>query len=116
MLAFFANITPHGKGDSNLIEVKDSIGNITYQKEIEKWTRRKNDLQRNIVDFENKFLANYDKDTSITKSNKVRSKPVIILQDARNKGSQWSYFERKPSLVFFQNNSTDYPYFWHLGV
>ena len=40
MLAFFANITPHGKGE-NLIEVKDSIGNITYQKEIEKWNRTK---------------------------------------------------------------------------
>ncbi|MBT7651381.1 MAG: DUF1549 domain-containing protein, partial [Opitutae bacterium] len=35
MLSFFANITPHGRGDSNLIEVKDSSGNITYQKEIE---------------------------------------------------------------------------------
>ena len=84
--SLFANITPHGKGESNLIEVKDSIGNITYQKEIEKWTGRKNELQRNIVDFENTFLANYEKDKSITKSNKVRAKPVIILQDARDKG------------------------------
>ena len=41
--------------------MKDSIGNITYQKEIEKWTGRKNELQRNIVDFENTFLANYEK-------------------------------------------------------
>ena len=107
MLAFFANITPHGKGESNLIEVKDSIGNITYQKEIEKWTRRKNDLQRNIVDFENKFLSNYEKDKSITKSNKVRSKPVIILQDARNKGSQWSYLERKPSQDWIEVGYND---------
>ena len=97
MLAFFANITPHGKGDSNLVEVKDSIGNITYQKEIGNWTGRKNELQRNIVDFENTFLANYEKDKSITKTNKVRAKPVIILQDARDKGSQWRYLERKPS-------------------
>ena len=107
MLAFFANITPHGKGDSNLIEVKDSIGNITYQKEIEKWTGRKNELQRNIVDFENTFLANYEKDKSITKSNKVRAKPVIILQDARNKGSQWSYLERKPSQDWIEVGYND---------
>lgn len=107
MLAFFANITPHGRGDSNLIEVKDSIGNVTYQKEIEKWTGRKNDLQRNIVDFENKFLSNYEKDKSITKSNKVRSKPVIILQDAKNKGSQWSYLERKPSQDWIEVGYND---------
>ena len=107
MLAFFANITPHGKGDSNLIEVRDSIGNITYHKEIEKWTGRKNELQRNIVDFENTFLANYEKDKSITKTTKVRAKPVIILQDARNKGSQWSYLERKPSQDWIEVGYND---------
>mgnify|MGYP001329577883 FL=1 len=31
MLAFFANITPHSKREENLVEVKDSIGNITYK-------------------------------------------------------------------------------------
>ena len=101
MLAFFANITPHGKGDSNLVEVKDSIGNITYQKEIGNWTGRKNELQRNIVDFENTFLANYEKDKSITKTNKVRAKPVIILQDARDKeasGDIWKENQAQTGL------------------
>jgi hypothetical protein len=107
MLAFFANITPHGKGDSNLIEVKDSIGNITYQKEIENWTGRKNELQRNITDFENTFLTNYEKDKSITKTNKVRAKPVIILKDARDKGTQWSYLERKPSQDWIEVGYSD---------
>ena len=107
MLAFFANITPHGRGDSNLIEVKDSIGNITYQKETEKWTGRKNELQRNIVDFENTFLTNYEKDKSITKTNKVRAKPVIILKDARDKGTQWSYLERKPSQDWIEVGYND---------
>jgi hypothetical protein len=107
MLAFFANITPHGKGDSNLIEVKDSIGNITYQKEIENWTGRKNELQRNIIDFENTFLTNYEKDKSITKTNKVRAKPVIILKDARDKGTQWSYLERKPSQDWIEVGYSD---------
>ena len=70
MLSFFANITPHGKREENLVEVKDSIGNITYQNEIEVWNRQRNHLQRHIVDFEEKFLAKYDNDSSIPKSEK----------------------------------------------
>ena len=97
MLSFFANITPHGRREANIVEVKDSIGNITYQNEIEVWNRQRNHLQKQIVDFEEKFLTKYDSDTSIRKSEKVRAKPVILLEDARNKGSQWNYLERKPT-------------------
>ena len=32
----------------------------------------------------------------ILKSEKVRAKPVILLQNATGKGSQWSYLERRP--------------------
>ena len=97
MLSFFTNITPHGRREANTVEVKDSIGNITYQNEIEVWNRQRNHLQKQIVDFEEKFLTKYDSDTSIRKSEKVRAKPVILLEDARNKGSQWNYLERKPT-------------------
>ena len=97
MLSFFANITPHGRREANIVEVKDSIGNITYQNEIEVWNRQRNHLQKQIVDFEEKFLTKYDSDTSIRKSEKVRAKPVILLEDARKKGSPWNYFEKKPT-------------------
>ena len=96
MLSFFANITPHGKREANIVEVKDSIGNVTYQKEIEVWNRQRNHLQKQIVDFEEKFLTKYDSDISILKSEKVRAKPVILLQNATGKGTQWSYLERRP--------------------
>ena len=81
------------------MEVKDSIGNITYQNEIEVWNRQRNHLQKQIVDFEEKFLAKYDSDIPILKSEKIRAKPVILLQDATGKGSQWSYLERRPPLI-----------------
>ena len=97
MLAFFANITPHGKREENLVEVKDTIGNITYQNEIEVWNRQRNHLQKQIFDFEEKFLARYNSDKSVLKTKKTRAKPVILLQDAKGKGNHWSYLERKPS-------------------
>ena len=50
------------------MEVKDSIGNITYQNEIEVWNRQRNHLQKQIVDFEEKFLAKYNRDEFILKA------------------------------------------------
>jgi hypothetical protein len=114
MLSFFANITPHGRGDSNLIEVKDSSGNITYQKEIERWTERKNDLQRRIVDFEEKFLAKYESDESVHKTEKTRAKPVILLQNATGKGTQWNYLERLPPAEWIEVGYNDQD--WKSGL
>ena len=96
MLSFFANITPHGKGDSNLVEVKDQVGNKTYESDIQKWELRRQTLRSLMTGFEEKFLVAFHKDASIQKSNKVRAKPVLLLEDARGKGSQWNYLERKP--------------------
>ncbi|MFL2938372.1 MAG: PSD1 and planctomycete cytochrome C domain-containing protein [Opitutales bacterium] len=114
MLSFFANITPHGKREENIVEVKDSIGNITYQNEIEVWNGKRNHLQKHIVDFEEKFIAKYDSDTSILKSEKVRAKPVILLEDARSKGTQWNYLERKPSQEWIEVGYDDKH--WNRGM
>ena len=96
MLAFFANITPHGKREENIVEVKDSIGNITYKNEIKVWNRLRNHLQRHVFDFEEKFFAKYVSDTSIKKSENIQAKPSILIEDARGNGSQWNYTEREP--------------------
>jgi hypothetical protein len=114
MLAFFANITPHSKREENLVEVKDAIGNITYKNEIKVWNRLRNHLQRHIFDFEEKFLAKYDNDTSIAKSVKNLPKPIILLEDARGKGSQWQYTERKPAQEWIEVGYNDKD--WNSGV
>ena len=114
MLAFFANITPHSKREENLVEVKDSIGNITYKNEIKVWNRLRNLLQRHIFDFEEKFLAKYDTDTSIAKSEKKLAKPIILIEDARGKGSQWHYTERKPAQEWIEVGYNDKD--WNSGM
>ena len=114
MLAFFANITPHSKREENLVEVKDSIGNITYKNEIKVWNRLRNHLQRHIFDFEEKFLAKYDNDTSIAKSEKNLPKPIILIEDARGKGSHWQYTEREPAQEWIEVGYNDNN--WNSGV
>jgi hypothetical protein len=107
MLSFFANITPHGKREENLVEVKDSIGNITYKNEIKVWNRLRNHLQRHIFDFEEKFLVKYDSDISTIKSGKVRAQPITLVEDARSKGNQWNYTEKKPAQEWIEVGYND---------
>ena len=40
MLSFFANVSPHGKGNTNLVKVKATKGNLQFTKQFEKWSRR----------------------------------------------------------------------------
>ena len=102
MLSFFANITPHGRGDSNVVEVKGQVGNKTYESDIQKWELRRQTLRSLMTGFEEKFLVAFRKDASIPKSTKVRTKPVLLLEDARGKGSQWNYLERKPKQEWIE--------------
>ena len=40
MLSFFANVSPHGKGNTNLIKVQSTEGNLQFTNQFEKWSRR----------------------------------------------------------------------------
>ena len=113
MLSFFANITPHGKREENIVEVKDSIGNISYKNEIKVWNRLRNHLQRHIFEFEEKFLAKYDSDSFNIKSKKVRAQPIILINDARGDGNQWNYTERKPAQEWTEVGFNDND--WNTG-
>jgi len=41
------------------------------------------------------FSSNTISDDFHSKSEKVRAKPIILLEDARGKGSQWNYTEKE---------------------
>ena len=102
MLSFFANVSPHGKGNTNLVKVQATKGNLQFAKQFEKWSRREKDLQRQIDDFETKFLVQFNEDLLLEKSSKIRSKPVVLISDARANGSTWNYSLEKPADDWFE--------------
>ena len=102
MLSFFANISPHGKGKTNLVKVQGSKGNSQFSNQFEKWSRREKDLQRQIDDFESKFLGKLNEDLLLEKPSKIRNKPVVLLTDARTGGSTWNYSTEKPTDDWFE--------------
>lgn len=102
MLSFFANVSPHGKGKTNLVKVQEAKGNAQFSNEFEKWSRREKDLQRQIDGFESKFLVKFDEDLLLEKSSKIRSKPVVLISDARAEASTWNYSTEKPGDDWFE--------------
>ena len=102
MLSFFANVSPHGKGGTNLVKVQGAKGNSQFSNQFEKWSRREKDLQRQIDSFESKFLVKFDEDLLLEKSSKIRNKPVVLVSDARAGTSTWSFSTEKPSDDWFE--------------
>ena len=102
MLSFFANVSPHGKGGTNLTKVQGSKGNIQFTGQFEKWLRREKDLRRQIGDFEGKFLVKYNQDLLLEKSSKIRNKAVLLISDARSIGDIWKYTTNKPAESWFE--------------
>ncbi len=102
MLSFFANVSPHGKGNTNLVKVQATKGNLQFSKQFEKWSLREKDLHRQIDDFESKFLVKFNEDLLLEKSSKIRSKPVVLISDARANGSTWNYSLEKPADDWFE--------------
>ncbi|MFP6894877.1 MAG: DUF1549 domain-containing protein, partial [Opitutales bacterium] len=87
MLSFFANVSPHGKGNTNLVKVQGAKGNSQFDNQYEKWSRRERDLRRQIDGFEEKFLVKFNEDLLLEKSSKTRKKPIVLIPDARVSGS-----------------------------
>ena len=56
MLAFFANVSPHGKGGTNLRTVESYQGNTAYDKQIADWKKWEDDIRRQLEAIEKDFL------------------------------------------------------------
>ena len=102
MLSFFANVSPHGKGGTNLVKVQGAKGNSQFDNQYEKWSRREKDLQRQIDGFEEKFLVKLNEDLLLEKPSKTKNKPIVLISDARAGGSAWSFSYEKPADDWFE--------------
>ena len=49
-----------------------------------------------------KFLVKFDEDLLLEKSSKIRSKPVVLISDARAGTSTWSFSTEKPADDWFE--------------
>ena len=95
MLSFFANVSPHGKGNTNLVKVQATKGNLQFAKQFEKWTSRKGRKDQ-IDDFETKFLVQFNDDPLEEISNQKQTR--CLISDAEQMDRLGTILE-KPSTI-----------------
>ena len=104
MLAFFANVSPHGKGGTNLRTVESYQGNTAYDKQIADWKKREDDIRRQLEAIEKDFLEELALRRPGIKVLKPGQKVKIIplVKDARAGETVWNYTFKKPEDHWFE--------------
>ena len=106
LLSFFANVSNHGKGKTNLVKVESFSGNGAYDKQFEQWSKRDGDLRRQLDKIEKDFLEELELRQPEIKVNKpgknTKAKQNIILHDARSGEVAWNYSTKKPDDHWFE--------------
>ena len=106
MLAFFANVSNHGKGKANLVKVESFSGNGQFQKQFDQWKKREDDLRKQLDKIEKDFLDELtlrQPEIKVKKpGNNAKVKQNVILHDARTGQVNWNYLNKKPEAHWFE--------------
>ena len=104
MLAFFANVSPHGKGGTNLRTVESYKGNEAYDNQLAAWKKREEDIRKKLETIEKDFLEELTLRQPGIKVLKPGQKGKILplLRDARAGESVWNYSFKKPENHWFE--------------
>jgi mono/diheme cytochrome c family protein len=106
LLSFFANVSNHGKGGTNLVKVENFSGNGQFQEQYDQWKKREDGLRKQLDKIEEDFLeelALRQPDVKVTKSGKnSKLKQNILLHDARTGQVNWIYTTKKPAGHWFE--------------
>ncbi|MFP6900747.1 MAG: DUF1549 domain-containing protein, partial [Opitutales bacterium] len=106
LLSFFANVSNHGKGKTNLVKVESFSGNGQFQGQYDQWKKREDDLRKQLEKIENDFLeelALRQPEIKVKKPGKnTKVKQNVILHDARTGQVNWNYTTKKPEAHWFE--------------
>ncbi len=106
LLSFFANVSNHGKGGTNLVKVESFSGNGQFQGQYDQWKKREDDLRKQLEKIEKKFLdelAKRQPEIKVSKPGKnTKVKQNVLLHDARTGQVNWNYTTKKPENHWFE--------------
>ena len=105
MLAFFADITPHGKHETNLIKVQAE----NKFADFETWEANRNNLTQRIEEIESKFIEKYN-DLQINK----KESESILIPTAKTQTTEWKYTTTNPPDNWFEVGFSDAS--WDTGI
>ena len=109
ILAFFHDISPHGKGGTNLIEVPAVENQAAFDEKVKKKAELEDSLRRTIGEldqrFQEKLKAKYPKlglQAVPSPDSQQRGKDLYLLPDSRTSGQTWEYTFENPGDNWFE--------------
>ena len=103
LLAFFSDISPHGKGKTNHISVARVSEQSAYDKQVTAKQKRESDLQSHIKALEDKFFAAIaEQDPDLKIQSPKRTENAKVLRDSIKNPQTWSYSLVQPAGNWFE--------------
>ncbi len=106
MLSFFSDISPHGKGSRNHVQISDPVDRVAYDRAVVNKQAREAELQANIAPIEEKFIAGLAKrrpELKLSAGLPKGKKNAWVVPDAnRGRGVEWEFTFDKPAENWFE--------------
>lgn len=104
MLAFFSDISPHGKGRANHVEITTDRDRAEFEAKLRRKSERDAQLDKQITEIESAFLKELVKrHPEVELGNTTRKSPKADLaSDSIKSGQEWKYTFRKPDVRWFE--------------
>jgi hypothetical protein len=122
MLAFFHDITPHGNGNTNLVEIPEPDDEALFQKKKAAKEKAEEEHRIALSEIEKRFrdaMAKQYTDVKIPSSAALdtvkEGKALHILPDARNSSPAWEFTTQKPGDNWFDISFDDSKWQTSLG-
>lgn len=105
MLAFFADVSPHGGGGANHVPISTAADRAAFEKMVAAKKAREKDLADQILAIESDFLARLKKahpELELKPARKPGAANGVVLADSRKDGQVWEYTIERPADHWFE--------------
>ncbi len=106
LLAFFSDISPHGKGNRNHLPISDPVDKAAFDRAIADKQKHEANLKAKIVPIEAEFIAELAKrkpKLNLTSGTVKGKKASRVIPDAtRGRGIEWDFTFDKPAENWFE--------------
>lgn len=109
ILAFLHDISPHGKGGTNLVNVPAAENPTVFKQKVEDKQKRETQYRQIIADTENRFQTKLkEKHPEVglkivpSVDAQQRGKDLFLLPDSRQSGQIWEYTIQNPGDNWFE--------------
>ncbi|MDP6447089.1 MAG: PSD1 and planctomycete cytochrome C domain-containing protein, partial [Pirellulaceae bacterium] len=105
MLSFFADISPHGKGGANHVQISAADDQASFDKKVAEKERRESMMTAQLAEIEREFIERLQKarpELKVKPEKTVGPRDGVVVADSRTAGQEWEFTTKKPADNWFE--------------